>query len=80
MFRVHLHCVYGILNDAVSILRYLGSSRMGAAPEVIPNLMKWWVFCGQMTLRTMLAVALLLVGPPMPDRTKRDTLVYQVGG
>jgi len=34
----------------------------------------------------MLAVAKLLVGPPMPDRSnvmaqkKRDTLVLQVGG
>jgi hypothetical protein len=39
-----------------------------------------------MILGAMLAVALLLVGPPMPDRskgmtqTKRDTLVLQVGG
>ena len=38
-----------------------------------------------MILRAMLAVAKLLVGSPMPDRskvmtqTKRDTLVLQVG-
>jgi len=39
-----------------------------------------------MILRAMLAVAKLLVGSPMSDRskvmtqTKRDTLVLQVGG
>ena len=64
MFRGHLHCVCGILNDAVSSLRYLVPSRIGAAPEVIPNFTKCWGLCGQMTLRTMLAVALLLVVPP----------------
>ena len=53
---------------------------MGAAPEVIPNLTKCWSLCGQITLRTMLAVALLLAGLPMPDRTERDTLVLQVEG
>jgi hypothetical protein len=47
---------YGILNDTASSLRYFGPSRIGAAPEVIPNLTKWWCFCGQMTLRTMFAV------------------------
>jgi hypothetical protein len=50
-------------------------------PETIPTLSLWWSLCGQMILRAMSAVALLLVGPPMPDRskvmtqTKRDTRV-----
>jgi len=29
-----------------------------------------WGLRGQMILRTMLAVAYLLVGPPMPDRSR----------
>jgi len=51
-----------------------------------PTLTQWWCLCSQIILRTMLALALLLVEPPMPDRskvmtqTKRCTLVLQVGG
>jgi len=54
--------------------------------EGILTLTQWWGLRGQMILRSMLAVAYLLVGPSMPDRsrvmtqTKRDTLVLQVGG
>jgi hypothetical protein len=52
--------------------------------EDIPTLTKWWGLRGQMILRSMLAVAWLLVGPSMPYRsmvmtqTKRDTLGLQV--
>jgi hypothetical protein len=47
--------------------------------------MEWEGLSGQKTLRAMPAVALLLVGPPLLDRskvmtqTKRDTLVLHVG-
>ena len=54
--------------------------------EGIPTLTKWWGLCGQMILRAMLAVVMLLVWHHVPDRskvmtqTKRDTLALQVGG
>jgi hypothetical protein len=54
--------------------------------EGIPTLTQWWGLRGQMILRAVLVVVWLLLGPPMPDRskvmtqTKRDTLVLQVGG
>lgn len=47
----------------------------------VPTLTQWWDLRGHMILRTMLTVALLLVGSPMPDgskvmiQTKGDTLV-----
>ena len=53
--------------------------------EGIPNL-TWWGLCDQTILGAMLAIVELLIGPPMPDRskvmtqTKGDTLVLQVGG
>jgi hypothetical protein len=58
-------------------------------PEGIPTLTSWWGLCGHVIPRATLAVVyacMLLVGPPMPDRsrvmtqTKRDTMVLQVGG
>jgi len=51
----------------------------------MPTLPQWRGLCGQLILRAMLAVARLLVGPPMPRRskvmtqTKRHTLILQVG-
>jgi hypothetical protein len=54
--------------------------------EDIPTLALWWGLRGQMILRAMPAVALLLAGSPLPDRskvmtqTKRDTLFLQVEG
>jgi hypothetical protein len=54
--------------------------------DAIPTLSWEWGLSAPETLRAMLAVAQLLVGPPRPDRsrgrsqTKRDTLVLQVGG
>lgn len=53
--------------------------------EGIPNLMLSWGFWSQMILRATLVVAQLLVGPPVPDRSKAmthtetDALVFQVG-
>jgi hypothetical protein len=52
----------------------------------IPTLTQWWGLLGQMILRSMLAVAWLLVRPSMPGRskvmtqTKRYTLVLHFGG
>jgi len=54
--------------------------------EGVPTLTWWWGLRGHISLRAMLGVAWLLVGPPMPDRSKvmarakRDTLVLHVGG
>jgi hypothetical protein len=52
----------------------------------VSTLSWWWGLSAPKTLRAMPAVAYLLVGSPMPDRsrgrsqTKRDILVLQVGG
>jgi hypothetical protein len=52
----------------------------------ISTLSWWWDLCAPKILRTMPVVAELLVGAPLPDRSrgrsqmKRDTLVLQVGG
>jgi len=54
-------------------------------PEGTPTLTQWWGLCHQMILRAMQVVALLLVGPPIADKsrvmtqTKRGTLVLQAG-
>ena len=54
--------------------------------EGIPTWRQWWGLRGQMILRPMLTVALLLVRPSMPVRskvmtqTKRGTVVLQFGG
>ena len=51
--------------------------------EGIPTLTLWWGLRGLMLLRATLAVAELLVRPPMPEsskvmtQTKSDTLVLQ---
>jgi hypothetical protein len=51
----------------------------------VSTLSWWWDLSASETLRAMPAVAYLLVGSRMPDRsrgrsqTKRDTLVHQVG-
>jgi len=34
------------------------------------TLLQWWDSCDQIILRATLTVALLLVGSPMPDRSK----------
>jgi hypothetical protein len=52
----------------------------------VSTLSCWWSLSVPETLRAMPAVAWLLFGAPVPDRsrgrsqTKRDTLVLQVGG
>jgi len=52
----------------------------------VPTLTQWWGLCGQMILRAVLAVLMLLAWNHVPERskvvtqTKRDTLVLQVGG
>jgi hypothetical protein len=52
----------------------------------VSTLSWWWGLSAPETLRAMAAVAQLLVGAPVLDRsrgrnqTKRDTLVLQVGG
>ena len=56
------------------------------SPEGIATLSQRWGLCGQMILRAMPAVFLLLVWPLMPDRskvttqTKRNNLTLQVVG
>jgi len=56
------------------------------SPEGIATLSQRWGLCGQMILRAMPVVFLLLVWPPMPERskvmilTKTDNLILQVAG
>jgi hypothetical protein len=67
------------------IKKYLDVLSINCPPEGVSTLMLWEGLSGQIIPRAMPAVALLLVGPPLPDRskvmtqTKRDTLVLQVG-
>jgi len=55
-------------------------------PEGVPTLTQWWGFARSYEPESYAGGSLLLVGSPMPDRskvmtqTKRDTLALQVGG
>ena len=57
----------------------------GPLTQGVPALTQWWGLHGKMILRAVLSVMQLLVGPPVPDRskmmtqTKRDTLILLVG-
>jgi hypothetical protein len=90
-----------ILSDCIRFvfLWVLHSQMLGLAPSLEDQIsvfmspsdsaptLSWWLgLSAPETLSAMPAVAYLLVGSPMPDRsrgrsqTKRDTLVLQVGG
>jgi hypothetical protein len=47
-----------------------GKQRRVPPPASIPTLRQWWGLRGHMILRAMPAVVLLLVGSPMPNKSK----------
>ena len=48
-------------------------------PEGITTLTQYGGLCGEIILRAMLVVALLLVGTPMSDRSKVMTQTFRLG-
>ena len=68
-----MYCVWQVVKTPTFISNNPVYLQIKLLPEGIITLAQWWGLRGQMILRTMLAVALLPVGPPMPDSSEVTT-------